>query len=72
MSTRSRPTETIIQAANDGDLVPLGTYEARDDKTGLTLRMPKTAERSNGAVIGDEYDSWLDQETGAIVYLPSE
>jgi len=72
MSTRTRPTEEIIQAAQDEALVPLGEYTAQDGGTGLRLWLPAVAQQSIGADVGDDFESWFDQETGAIVFLPAE
>ncbi|WP_136688330.1 hypothetical protein [Halorhabdus amylolytica] len=72
MSTRTRPTEEIIQAARDESLVPLGEYSAQDGGSGLRLWLPTVAQESLDADVGDDFESWFDQETGAIVFLPAE
>ena len=71
MSTKSRPEE-LIQQALDGSLVPLGTYDLRDDNGGLKTRYPKRAQELNGFTDDDQVRKFVDQETGATVTIPKD
>lgn len=69
MATRSRPEE-LVEAALEGECVPLGDYKARSDKDGWVLTIPSVAADHVDVDSSTEFKTFLDQNTGAIVSIP--